>query len=119
MEIPVTFASDPRHGFGSNPAASLPAGDFSLWPETLGMAATRDPSLVETFGRYANEEYRAVGIRLALHPMADLKRINLTDTIGCRLRPTGIDLALSTTLDRFEPSAMKLRDRRRNVATTR
>lgn len=72
LGIPVTFASDPRHGFGSNPAASLPAGDFSLWPEPLGMAATRDPSLVEAFGRYASEEYRAVGIRLALHPMADL-----------------------------------------------
>jgi beta-glucosidase len=72
LGIPVTFASDPRHGFGSNPAASLPAGNFSLWPEPLGMAATRDPSLVEEFGRYANEEYRAVGIRLALHPMADL-----------------------------------------------
>ena len=72
LGIPVTFASDPRHGFGSNPAASLPSGNFSLWPEPLGMAATRDPSLVEEFGRYANEEYRAVGIRLALHPMADL-----------------------------------------------
>jgi len=72
LGIPVTLASDPRHGSGSNPAASLPAEHFSLWPEPLGFAATRDPALVSAFGEIANKEYRAVGIRLALHPMADL-----------------------------------------------
>jgi len=72
LGIPITIASDPRHGFGQNPAASLPAEHFSLWPEPLGMAATRDPALVQRFGELAREEYRAVGIHLALHPMADL-----------------------------------------------
>ena len=72
LGIPVTIASDPRHGFGQNPAASLPAEHFSLWPEPLGMAATRDPALVQRFGEFARQEYRAVGIHLALHPMADL-----------------------------------------------
>ncbi len=72
LGIPVTIASDPRHAFGLNIAASLPAGDFSLWPEPLGMAATRDPSLLRQFGDMARQEYLAVGIRLALHPMADL-----------------------------------------------
>ncbi|MBT4522726.1 MAG: glycoside hydrolase family 3 protein [Halieaceae bacterium] len=72
LGIPVTIATDPRHGFGYNPAASLPAGEFSLWPEPLGMAATGDPALVHQFGDMARQEYLAVGIRLALHPMADL-----------------------------------------------
>ena len=72
LGIPVTLASDPRHAFGLNPAASLPADDFSLWPEPLGMAATRDPALLRQFADMARQEYLAVGIRLALHPMADL-----------------------------------------------
>ena len=72
LGIPVTIASDPRHAFGLNIAASLPAGDFSLWPEPLGMAATWDPALLRQFGDMARQEYLAVGIRLALHPMADL-----------------------------------------------
>ena len=46
--------------------------DFSKWPEPIGLAATGDSSLVTEFGKIANQEYRAVGIRAALHPMADL-----------------------------------------------
>jgi len=72
LGIPVTIASDPRHAFGLNMAASLPAEEFSLWPEPLGLAATRDPTLLRQFGDMARQEYLAVGIRLALHPMADL-----------------------------------------------
>ncbi len=72
LGIPVTIASDPRHAFSNNPAASLFAGAFSQWPEPTGLAATRDTALVEAFGEIARQEYRAVGIRLALHPMADL-----------------------------------------------
>jgi beta-glucosidase len=72
LGIPVTIASDPRHAFGLNIAASLPAEEFSLWPEPLGLAATRDPALLRQFGDMARQEYLAVGIRLALHPMADL-----------------------------------------------
>ena len=29
LGIPVTIASDPRHGFSKNPATSMPAGKFS------------------------------------------------------------------------------------------
>ena len=72
LGIPITIASDPRHAFSNNPAASLFAGAFSQWPEPTGLAATRDTALVEAFGEIARQEYRAVGIRLALHPMADL-----------------------------------------------
>ena len=72
LGIPVTIASDPRHAFGHNPAAGLPAGEFSRWPEPLGLAASRDPSIARQHGEMARQEYLATGIRLALHPMADL-----------------------------------------------
>lgn len=72
LGIPVTISSDPRHAFSDNPATSFLAGAFSQWPEQLGLAATRDAALVEEFGDIARQEYIAVGIRVALHPMADL-----------------------------------------------
>jgi beta-glucosidase len=49
LGIPVTIASDP-----------------------IGLAATRDEAVVQEFADIARHEYLAVGIRLALHPSADL-----------------------------------------------
>jgi beta-glucosidase len=72
LGIPITLSSDPRHAFADNPATSLFAGAFSLWPEPIGLAAIGDPALVQRFADIARQEYLAVGIRLALHPMADL-----------------------------------------------
>jgi len=73
LGIPVTISSDPRNGFRHDPnATSVRAGAFSQWPEPIGLAATRDADLVEQFGAIAAQEYRATGIRTALHPMADL-----------------------------------------------
>lgn len=72
LGIPVTISTDPRHAFSNNPATGLFAGKFSQWPEPIGLAAAGDPALVEQFGDIARQEYLAVGIRLALHPMADL-----------------------------------------------
>ncbi|HSD85643.1 MAG TPA: glycoside hydrolase family 3 N-terminal domain-containing protein, partial [Anaerolineae bacterium] len=72
LGIPVTLSTDPRHAFSQNPLASLNAGSFSQFPEPTGLAATRDVDLVREFGDIARQEYLAVGIRLALHPMADL-----------------------------------------------
>ncbi len=72
LGIPVTISSDPRHAFSENLATSSSAKYFSLWPEPIGLAATRDPALVREFGDMARQEYLAVGIRVALHPMADL-----------------------------------------------
>jgi beta-glucosidase-like glycosyl hydrolase len=70
--IPVTISSDPRHAFIENAGASFAAGAFSQWPETLGLAALRDARLVREFADIARQEYRAVGIRAALHPTLDL-----------------------------------------------
>lgn len=71
LGIPVTIASDPRHYFSNNVFA-MEANGFSQWPEQLGFAAINDPKLMQRFGDIARQEYLAVGIREALHPMADL-----------------------------------------------
>ncbi|MDX3192562.1 glycoside hydrolase family 3 N-terminal domain-containing protein [Streptomyces sp. MN03-5084-2B] len=70
--IPVTISTDPRHGFLENVGASFTAGPFSQWPDGLGLAALQDPDVVRDFARRARDEYRAVGIRMALHPQIDL-----------------------------------------------
>jgi beta-glucosidase len=73
LGIPVTISSDPRNGFRHDPnTTSVRAGFFSQWPEPIGLAATHDEALVRQFGEIAAREYRATGIRTALHPMADL-----------------------------------------------
>ena len=72
LGIPITIATDPRHGTQNNPGAAIFTPSFSQWPSSLGLAATRDTLLVREFGDIARQEYIAVGIKLALHPMADL-----------------------------------------------
>jgi len=74
LGIPVTLCSDPRHEFRdtNNPFASLLDASVSLWPHPTGLAATRDEKLVEEFGKIACQELTALGVRFALHPMADL-----------------------------------------------
>jgi beta-glucosidase len=72
LGIPVTVATDPRSHFTVNEFASLLAGDFSKWPEPLGLAAIGDSLMTAKFADIVRQEYCAVGIRLALHPMADL-----------------------------------------------
>lgn len=95
LGIPVTISSDPRHAFSDNPATSFSAGAFSQWPEPVGLAAIGDEGLVEQFADIARQEYLAVGIRLALHPMADLA----TEPRWGRISGTfGEDAALSARL---------------------
>jgi beta-glucosidase len=72
LGIPITIATDPRHSADNNPGASILTSAFSAWPNPLGLAATRDTLLVREFGDIARQEYRAVGLTLALHPTADL-----------------------------------------------
>jgi len=84
LGIPVTISSDPRHAFSDNPLAGMLAGSFSQFPEPTGLAATRDTDLVQQFGDIARQEYLAVGIRLALHPMVDVA----TEPRWCRTNGT-------------------------------
>ncbi len=95
LGIPVTISSDPRHSFSHNPLAGMMAGSFSQFPEPTGLAATRDVDLVQEFADIARQEYLAVGIRLALHPMADLA----TEPRWCRCNGTfGEDADLSAQM---------------------
>jgi beta-glucosidase len=95
LGIPVTISSDPRHAFTNNPLTSFRAATFSQWPEPIGLAAIGDPALVEQFGEIARQEYLAQGIRVALHPMADLA----TEPRWARISGTfGEDAELSAKL---------------------
>jgi beta-glucosidase len=71
LGIPVTFYSDPRHSIRFSEAAGENRY-HSWWPSELGFGAIGDEQLVREFGDIERQEYLALGIRLALHPMADL-----------------------------------------------
>ncbi len=72
LGIPATLASDPRHSFSDNPGVHMATAAFSQWPEAPGLAAIGDEQLVREFADIARQEYLAVGLRAALHPVADL-----------------------------------------------
>lgn len=72
LGIPLTVSTDPRNHFQYVLGASVTAGRFSQWPEALGFAAIGDTALMRRFGDIARQEYRAVGIQMALSPQADL-----------------------------------------------
>ncbi len=73
MGIPVNTSSDPRHGSDSYAEFNAGAGGrISMWPSSLGIAASFDPALMQQFGDIASKEYRALGIATALSPQIDL-----------------------------------------------
>ncbi|MDZ7612759.1 MAG: glycoside hydrolase family 3 N-terminal domain-containing protein [Flavobacteriaceae bacterium] len=72
LGIPVTIATDPRHGVPNAPGASIYTPYFSKWCSPTGFGAIRDTVLMREFGDIARQEYLALGFRLTLSPMADL-----------------------------------------------
>ena len=71
--IPGNTSSDPRNGCRSDMEFNAGAGgNISMWPSSLGMAATFDPEIVHEFGTIASIEYRALGIATALSPQVDI-----------------------------------------------
>ncbi|HYW51793.1 MAG TPA: glycoside hydrolase family 3 N-terminal domain-containing protein [Gemmatimonadaceae bacterium] len=72
LGIPLTISTDPRNHFQVLAGASVATSGFSQWPETLGLGALDDPALVKRFATIIRNEYRAVGIQMALSPQADL-----------------------------------------------
>lgn len=72
LGIPVTISTDPRNHFQYVVGASNQTNRFSQWPEALGFAAIGDTALMRRFGDIVRQEYRAVGIHMALSPQADL-----------------------------------------------
>lgn len=98
LGIPINTSSDPRHGSDTYAEFNEGAGgDISLWPGTLGLAASFDPALMKQFGEIASKEYRALGIATALSPQIDLA----TEPRWSRFDGTmGEDPDLSTDLAR-------------------
>ena len=96
--IPCNTSSDPRHQAASDMEFNAGGGgQISLWPSSLGMAATFDPSLMERFGEIAAVEYRHLGIATALSPQVDLA----TEPRWWRFSGTfGEDPVLSTDMAR-------------------
>ena len=96
--IPANNSSDPRNETAATAEFNMGAGGkISLWPTTLGMAATFDPALVKEFGTIASQEYRALGIATALSPQIDLA----TEPRWSRFNGTfGEDPALDTDMAR-------------------
>lgn len=73
LGIPINTSSDPRHGSDSYAEFNAGAGgEISMWPSTLGLAASFDPELMRQFGEIGSKEYRALGIATALSPQIDL-----------------------------------------------
>ena len=72
LGIPMTFSSDPCHGAGHRDLNNNANNHFSSWPQPIGLGAIGDEVLTQQFGDIARQEYRAVGIHMALHPQCDL-----------------------------------------------
>lgn len=73
LGIPINTSSDPRHGSDNTKEFNAGAGgSVSMWPSSLGIAATFNPAVMRQFGEIASNEYRALGIATALSPQVDL-----------------------------------------------
>ncbi len=98
LGIPANNSSDPRHGTRADSEYNAGAGgEISMWPGSLGLAATFDPELVRQFGDIASKEYRALGITTALSPQVDIA----TDPRWMRFSGTfGPDPELSADMGR-------------------
>ena len=96
--VPSNTSSDPRNETDATAEFNLGSGGkISLWPTSLGLAATFDPALVKRFGEIASKEYRALGIATALSPQVDIA----TDPRWNRFSGTfGEDVNLSTDMAR-------------------
>ncbi len=85
--IPVSIATDPRHGASSGWAEFRHAGEgVSKWPEGIGLASIGDPGTVKRFAEIVAREYRALGITTSLAPQIDLatepRWMRMEDTFG-------------------------------------
>ncbi len=68
LGIPFVLSMEPAHSTGGG--RTMAAG-FSRWPTELGLGAGT-PERVQGFGGVVSQEYRALGIRMALSVPADL-----------------------------------------------
>lgn len=69
LGVPFVLSMNPAHSAGNGRVRTR---GYSQWPSEAGLAASRDPALLEQFGKVVSQEYRAIGVRMALSPSADL-----------------------------------------------
>jgi beta-glucosidase len=73
LGIPANNSSDPRHGLDASTEFKVGGSSkISIWPESMGLAATFDPEIARKFGEIAAKEYRAMGLTTALSPQVDI-----------------------------------------------
>ncbi|GGA61891.1 glycoside hydrolase family 3 protein [Ornithinibacillus halotolerans] len=83
LGIPAIVISNPRNHPLGFPVIEE-TGQFSHWPDTLGLAAGRDSRLIRRFGEIARKEWRAAGIHKLYGYSADL----VTDPLWARNQET-------------------------------
>jgi beta-glucosidase len=72
LGIPLLISTDPRSGFSITEGQTVSNGDFTPFPDPIGMGAIGDPALTEQMADIIRREYLAVGIREGLSPQADI-----------------------------------------------
>jgi beta-glucosidase len=78
LGIPFVVTADPVHGFGmsTNGASGTQSLNDSAvvspWPYPMGLGAANDAELTRQYGAVVREEFKAMGFRWQLGPMADL-----------------------------------------------
>lgn len=72
LGIPAVVMTDPRHGFTELAGASVAGGQFSQWPNGVGIAALADPAFTESYAALVRDDLRAAGFALLLGPQIDL-----------------------------------------------
>jgi len=114
LGIPINISSDPRHQTLADAEYNAASGGgISMWPGSIGLAATFDPDLVRRFGEIASREYRALGITTALSPQIDLA----TDPRWSRFSGTfGPDPELSADMARAYIDGFQTSSKSREIA---
>ncbi|MXO71094.1 glycoside hydrolase family 3 protein [Alteraurantiacibacter buctensis] len=72
LGIPFLVTTDPRHGFTELVGASTTGGQFSQWPNGVGLAALADPVVTRRYAELVAEDLRATGFAMLLGPQIDL-----------------------------------------------
>ena len=90
--IPLLISTDPRSGFTVTEGQTVSNGDFTPFPDAIGMGAVDDPAMTLAMGDIIREEYAAVGIREALSPQADLATEPRWTRINGTFGSVGVDV---------------------------
>lgn len=97
LGIPVVISMDSVHGL------SYVAG-ATIWPHSLGLAATRNTELVRKLGKILARESRAVGVHQSLGPVAD---VGTEPRWGRVMETCGEDPDLAVEMVRAQVEAMQ------------